>query len=281
MKEKKDRESNPLFILFIFIFIIIAIFALPYFYEKINKKELVIPGEKITNEKEESSKIESEQSTSEYILINGSGTLNFNGISLSNINIDKTILTFDLKKDEAIDLNNAGYYIEFYKNKVTFIARRILNNMTASSGIDISNIKVDKDTYIQISHIADEAIPKKYFETDESGLSSISCTKGNYIYNYDFKLNKLIKINRKYTYSSKDLDQYANVLFEYQKKAKNYSDLDGITVSIAEGNNSFIYTMEIDYENNPNNIKEDYLFSKDELNNIILFKMEAAGFDCE
>ena len=68
-----------------------------------------------------------------------------------------------------------------------------------------------------------------------------------------------------------------------EKKVKEYNEYTGITASIADNSMTFIYSCEYDYTNISkfSKVTNNYIFEGGTENNVVKFKMEAEGFECE
>lgn len=286
-KQQKEKKSgHPMFILFIFLVLLGFVFIEPEIYQKLNKNLAEALGIGSKNNKTVNSEPNDDIiSVSDYIQIGSSNTLSYNEIIIKNITLSNNILNLDVETTKEIDLEKLHYYIEFYKDKSIFLGRRVLKgavDKTKKVEIDVNGMDLTDTTFFNISHIEDASIPKFSLETDESGIGSIICSKNNISYTYDFSLDSLIRVVYKYTYEDTNLDSYTNKLLIYQKLAKEYNSLNGLTAVIAENSNTFIYTLELDYSDIKtfNRISDLYIFNKDELSYIIKFKMNAEGFQC-
>ena len=284
--EKNKKAGNPLFIAIIFVALILFIFVVPDIYERYNKDLAKIFGIGSNNEVVTPKSTKLQDATSSYYQIGSNSTLSFNEITISDVSLVDSVLSFTVETEDSIDLDEADYYIEFYESRKTFISRRALTGYIVKSAkvsIDVNALNINTSTYFQISHIEDSSIPKREYPTDESGIATITCSKDNLSYTYDFDLDELIKVVRKETYTNTDLNRYSEKLFETQKKVKDYNEYNGVTCSIAENSPTFIYTLELDYSSiaSYKKIEEKYVFEKGIRDNVIEFKMEAEGFDCK
>lgn len=284
--EKEQKAGNPIFILIIFVCLLLFIFVVPDVYKKLNKNvaDVLGIGKKETPVQEKTK--DDTPAMSDYYQIGSNSTLEYNGLIIKNVSLVEGILSFDIESEEEVDLSESDYYIEFYESRATFRGRRMLKgkiNKTLRVELDVSSLNINTSTYMTVSHIEESSIPKSTFSTDESGLASLNCMHESDNYVYDFKLDELIKITKKYTYTNYDLNSYSSELLKYQKLSKEYNELNGVTTSIAENNSTFIYTIELDYTDVEefNKIKDDYIFKKGTLDSVIKFKMESEGFDCE
>ena len=286
--EKQKKAGNPIFILIIFLCLIGFIFYVPEIYHKYNSDIAEFLGIGSNKDNNTESNDDNKAAVSAYYQIGSNGTLSFNELELSDISLsqDNNTLSMKITSKENINLSELDYYIEFYKNRTTFVGRRALvGDIKGSMNIDldVSSLDIDTVTYFVVSHIDDSAIQALNPSTDESGLSSFICSYKEYNYTYDFYLNKLIKVTEKYSYTSTDVNEYAEDLLTYQKKAKDLNTLNGVNATVAENNSTFIFIAEYDYSevNEFTTVDDRHLFSKNALNNVIKFKMEAEGFDCE
>ncbi len=289
-KEKEKKAGNPFFILIIFIVLFAFLYFVPDIYKKYNSTVTNFFGKgESANANDTLKDDEGKNPASAYYQIGSNGTLNFNELLLDSISLseDNKILTLTINVEGTFDLDEANYYLEFYQNRKTFIGRRVLTGKVTKSktfSIDVSNLNIDTTTYFIVSHISDRVIPSLDAPSDESGLSSMSCTKENENYEYIFYHKKLTKVKYKYTFFNNiGLDAYANELFKYKSLSRDYDELNGVKSSVIEDTVSFIFLTEFDYGEvaSFSRINDKYIFQKDVLNNLVDFKMEARGFDCE
>lgn len=288
--EKKKRAGNPIFILIIFIVLLGFVFYVPEIYKKYNSnfaEFLGIGANKDDDENEKNNPEDEKDAMSSYYQIGSLSTLEYNEIKLSNISLSEDkILSFTVESENALNFDELDYYLEFYQNRSLFIGRRAMTgemNKTKKFEIDVSDLDVTTTTYFVVSHIEDSVIGPIDMPTDESGLGSLSCVKDNYTYLYDFNLGKLIKVTEKYSYTNIDLNAYSKEILSYEKKVKEYNEYTGITASIVDNSTTFIYSCEYDYTNITkfSKVSNRYIFEGGTKNNVIKFKMEAEGYECE
>lgn len=284
LKEKQNKAGHPLFILIIFVVLIGFIFYVPDIYKKYNKEINDFFGIKDEDEKEKD-KLDEITPMSAYHQLNSNDSFDYNEISISEVSLSpEKKLTLTVGTNSTFDLDKSGYYIEFYQHQKTFIGRRALHGMVTKSlpiEMDISNLNVDTTTYYVITHISDGAIGGSNAENDK-GLYSMTCTKNDESYTYEFYTKKLTKIKYRYYYANPNLDEYADELLKAQKKEKEYTEIGGITTSIAENTDSFIFTSVFDYsvKDAYEKIKNPNIFAKGTFNNVVKFKIEAEGYEC-
>jgi len=288
IKEKENKAGNPLFIIIIFAVLLGFLFFIPDIYKRFKPEISDFLGIGV-HEKEPGDKADendNKEAVSAHVQIGSWEELEFNEIKVSNVSLEGNTLSMTVTTPETINLENARYYVEFFQNKRTFIGRRILKGEVTKSldiEIDVTGLGVDTVTYMALSHVDDNAIQPLEVTTDESGLYNLVCTKDTESYEYEFNLNKLSKVKYKYTYTTSNLEEYANKVLEYQKLAKKYDEYTGVSSSIAEETGSFLFLCEFDYSRTSNfsRIGDNRLFVRDEPVNIVKFRMEAEGFDCE
>lgn len=284
--QNEKKSGSPFFILIIFLILLGFIFIIPDVYKKYHTNISKVLGIPLNNRNEMSDDNDGVEKSivSDYHQISDNNSLTFNELTINNINLENDILSFDIQA-KNVDLNNLNYYIEFYQNKSVFLGRRLLKgtiNGKEHYEVNIKDLNITEDTYFTVSHIEDASIPKFTLDVDESSIGTIICQKDNETYTYDFSLDKLIRVEYKYSYANENLDVYSSTLLGYQKLSKSYDNISGVTSIIAENNNEFIYTLELDYSEveNFNIITNQYKFKKDEYSYIIKFKMDAEGYKC-
>lgn len=281
MNKKEKNLSNPLFIVVVFLLVITAFIFLQYIN---NKKETpsIYSNNSLKDEKTANTEDKIEV-MSEYLKIGEKGETSFNKLKISNPTYDNNQITLTIYSEKDTDLGDLDYYIEFYKDKKEFLFRRSLNGLISSKSsvtITLDKIDITDDVYIAISHIREDAIPKIKLATDESGISGVRCNKDNLTYEYDFNSDGLLRVVKKYSYKDSNLDNFSNKLFEVQKEANKLNEQKGITASVVESNKEFIYTIELNYLEKIDNSIDPFFYSKGEQGNIIIFKMNAEGFEC-
>lgn len=284
--EKRNKAGNPIFILIMFGALMGFLFYAPDIYKKYNSEINNFFGGG-SNDGEDGNKQQDNKSpVSAYYQLGSRSTLKFNEINLSDISLEGKTLKLTVNTDNTIDLDDLDYYVEFYRNRETFIGRRVLHGRVTKKlpmEIDVTNLDIDTTTYMVVSHIEEGTIKPLETDTDESGLSMITCSKDNSIYEYEFYLKKLTKTIYKYNYSNTDFDQYARTLLDYQKKEDSYNEYTGVTSRIIESTNSFVFLSEFDYSkvSSFSNIGDPRIYDKGTTNNIIKFKMDAEGYECK
>lgn len=286
--EKKQKAGNPIFILIIFVTLFAFLFFIPDIYRKYNSNIAEFLG--IGNHEEKPSGNDNPDdgidAVSEFYQIGSLSTLEYNGLTISDVSLSSDkILTLTFEAEDKIDLEESDYYLEFYQDKSLFLGRRMLKGIvgnTLTLSLDVSNLGVTTASYFNVSHIEESTIRPLNLNSDESGLATMVCTQNGYTYAYDFTLNNLLKVTEKYTYNNSDLNLFSSELLEFRKKEKAYNEYNGITTSLVEDTNSFIFTSEFDYSTIKKfeHIENEYLFQKDMPANVVKFKMEAQGFEC-
>ncbi|HBA37572.1 MAG TPA: hypothetical protein DCY94_02505, partial [Firmicutes bacterium] len=267
------------------------VFYVPDIYKKYNKEIAEFLGVGDKNDPQENRPDTDKKEitpVSAYYQIGGQNAFKFNELSISNVSLspDK-IFSLTITVDDSIDLDTAGYYVEFFKNKETFVGRRsLLGRVTKTKPftLDISNMDVDSTTYYVLSHVSDSSIKDNYKPaSDESGLTTFTCQLKDTSYDYDFYMRKLTKVSKKISYTNTDANLYAQELLKFQKLKKEYDEYRGVTSSIVDNSSSLIFLTEFDYGevSNFNRIKDNHLYEKGTLDYVILFKMEAEGYVCK
>lgn len=285
-KLKQQKAGNPLFIIIIFVVLIGFLFYIPEIYKKYNSEIMkFLGGDKDTEEKGNDSNSD-KSPISAYYQLGSKSTLKFNEIELSDILLTGKTLTFKLNTEDMVDLDELEYYVEFYQDRTKFLGRRVLHGKVTRQltiSLDLSNLPVTTTTYMTVSHISEGTIKPLEAESDESGLSVITCSKDSKNYEYEFYLKKLTKTTYKYDYHGSSFDEFAAALLEMQKTEKTYNEYNGVTARIIENNNSFIFLSEFDYSkvSSFQKLGDPRIFDKGTFNSVVKFKMDAEGYDCQ
>lgn len=287
-KEKQNKAGNPLFVVIIFIALIGFMFIIPELYQRFNKDiaGFLGIGKNSENENKEPQPEDKIISQSAFYQIGSLPNFKYNELTLNDMHLENGLLSLKLTSEENIDLNSKNYYIEFYQNQSKFLGRRLLKgevNNELELTLDVSRIDVTTVTYFTLSHITDDSIPNIQIPSDESGLTSISCSLGDNNYTYEFSDKKLLKVKKQYTKNTLDMNTLSGELLEYQKKEKEYNELNGVTASLVSNENSLIFSVEFDYSQiqSFSHFKNEFIFKKDVEDRIVKFKMDAEGYDCQ
>lgn len=283
---KQKKAGNPLFIIIIFVVLMGFLFYVPELYKKYNSEIMKFFGGDKDSKEPGSNPDDGKSPISAYYQLGSKSELKFNEIKLTDILLTGKELTFKVNTEDTVDLDELEYYVEFYQEKTKFLGRRVLHGKVTKQltmHLDLSNLPVTTTTYMTVSHIASNSIKPLDAESDESGLSSITCSKDEYTYDYEFYLKKLTKTTQKYSYSAANFDEFTSALLEMQKKEKQYNEFNGVTARIVENTNSFIFLSEFDYSkvNSFQKLGDPRVFDKGTLNSVVKFKMDAEGFDCK
>lgn len=284
---KQQKAGNPLFIIIIFAVLIAFLFYVPDIYKKYNSEITKFFGG--GNSDGETGGANNDKSPiSAYYQLGSKSTLKFNEITLSNIELssNRKELKLTVNTEDKVDLDELEYYLEFYENRTTFMGRRVLHGRITKNQtltIDVSALNITTTTFMVVSHIAESSIKPLDAESDESGLSSITCSKLGESYEYEFYLKKLTKTTYKQNYSESDFDKYASALLEAQKKEEAYNEYNGVTARIIESTNAYVFVSEFDYSKASSfqKLGDPRVFDKGMLNNVVKFKMDSEGFECK
>lgn len=286
-KLKQQKAGNPVFIIVIFAALIAFLFYVPDIYKKYNSEINKFFGADGSKEEDDKSKGDDKSPISAFYQLGSKSTLKFNEITLTDISLSTNkMLTFTVNTDDMVNLDDLDYYVEFYRERTTFVGRRVLHGQVTKQRtftIDVSNLPVDTTTYMTLSLIQDSDIQPIDSSSDANGLSLIKCNKDDETYEYEFYQKKLSRTTYKYTYKNDDLDELAEALLEIQKKERTYNEYTGINARITENSTSFIFLSEFDYEkvSTFSKIGDPRIFDKNTLNSVVKFKMDAEGFDCK
>lgn len=284
-KDIQKKAGSPVFILVIFCVLLLFVLVIPEIYKRYDREIANFLGIG-SSKKEERADKDSFTATSDFYLIAENKSFSFNDITIETYSIENGEFKISLSSNDSVDLDNSSYYLEFYQGKTKFLGRRIFTGTLEKVGdytFDLSNMVIDTSTYIMITRIEDSAVGGNKTSSDESGLSTLKCKKGSLEYEYEFYLNKLSKVTYSEEYSSNDLHEYAEAKMEFERREKEYDEYNGVDASIVVNDNNILFVSKFDYKDISSfkRIGDDNLFLKDTKDNLIDFKMEAKGFDCE
>ena len=309
-KVKKGGASKPILIIIIFLFIGGSIFLLPTilnYFGDYSIIDLVKNGEiidfienhdkymngniSLKNEKKETTtKIVSTNYISNITVIDS------DGFQLTNFNLTKDNISFDVNVNEPKNFDEDYYYLTLKKDNIDLYNIKIVGNISDSSNIKFSfKNKLDTTVGIEgsVKKYNDSDYPKYNLSSDESGLSSLNCKLDNDFYEYIFDNNKLLKIKQKYNYIVKgnteeyikEFEKYTRITNEINNTNNTGETEEETTINnnestITENDDGFIFTAYIDLSIYKKKINNNY-YSYNTNSNIIKFDMDAKGYDCK
>lgn len=289
-QEKQAKAGNPLFVLIILVALVGFLYVIPEVYKRYNKDIANFLGvgennEELEKEREEE-KEENIEPKSGFYLTTIKSSFHYNEFEIGDASIDNGVMTLRLRTENTVDLKDKNYYVEFYENQSKFLGRRRLNGIVTKemqASLDVSSLPITVTTYFQISHISDDGIPNVEIKKNDSNIPELICSKGNSAYSYEFSDKKLTKVTYKYNYTNADMNAYSEELIEFQKKEREYSELTGVTSNLVENGNNFLFTGVFEYDKvkNFSRIGDNLLFEKDKQDNVVKFRMESEGYECQ
>ena len=271
---KNNNKNNSVYLIII---VFVLLFGYIIFLPNIKFNKVNTFKGNIENKNNED--IDNTVSESDFYELTYKDNITFNNVTFNIVSFDNNILTLNISNTDE-DILNKNYYIEFYKDKKVFIARRVFKgNKGDTVTIDLSNLNIDNTYYISIRHIDDVAIPKDKNINDNT---TYVCSNNDIKYSYTFINGKLSKTIINESFKSDNLDILASKKLEIKKKLDNLSVIDGINADMVYDQGTIITTIEVDYDKyvSTNDIGYKFLFSKDYDINVLKFKMDAEGFDC-
>ena len=286
-KIKKGGKTKPILIIIIFLFMGSFILFLPTiinYFGDYNLIDLIKNGELIDFFKNHNSYINKQDdtiinnTTLENTSINTKTVLESNNITLNNFEITKTNIKFKINNEQNIDLDNNYYYL-ILKKDTTAIYIRIENknelNFTFTTPLkDTLNISGNIKKY------NDNDYPKFTLSSDETGLSSLICTKSLNNYEYIFDNNLLVRIKLNYTYNDTGNNSIYLSEFEKYTALQKQITLNGNTSNITENQTGFTFTADVNLNNQTNLVFDNY-YKFNTKSNKVNFDMIAKGYDCK
>lgn len=286
-KIKKGGKTKPILIIIIFLFMGSFILFLPTiinYFGDYNLIDLIKNGELIDFFKNHNSYINKQDdtikndTTLENTSINSNTVLKNNNITLNNFEITNTNIKFKINNEQNIDLDNNYYYLILKKDNTTIYIK-----IENKNELDFTFTTPLKDTLNisgNIKKYNDNDYPKFILSSDETGLSSLICTKALNNYEYIFDNNLLVRIKLNYTYN--DTSNNSIYLSEFEKYTTLQKQIttNGNTSSITENQTGFTFTADVNLNNQTNLVFDNY-YKFNTKSNKVNFDMIAKGYDCK
>ena len=286
-KIKKGGKTKPILIIIIFLFMGSFILFLPTiinYFGDYNLIDLIKNGELIDFFKNHNSYINKQDdtiknnTTLENTSINTKTVLESNNITLNNFEITKTNIKFKINNEQNIDLDNNYYYLILKKNTTTIYIR--IENKNELNFTFTTPLKDTLNISGNIKKYNDNDYPKFTLSSDETGLSSLICTKSLNNYEYIFDNNLLVRIKLNYTYNDTGNNSIYLSEFEKYTALQKQITLNGNTSNIIENQTGFTFTADVNLNNQTNLVFDNY-YKFNTKSNKVNFDMIAKGYDCK
>lgn len=286
-KIKKGGKTKPILIIIIFLFMGSFILFLPTiinYFGDYNLIDLIKNGELIDFFKNHNSYINKQDdtiknnTTLENTSINTKTVLESNNITLNNFEITKTNIKFKINNEQNIDLDNNYYYLILKKDTTTIYIR--IENKNELNFTFTTPLKDTLNISGNIKKYNDNDYPKFTLSSDETGLSSLICTKSLNNYEYIFDNNLLVRIKLNYTYNDTGNNSIYLSEFEKYTALQKQLTLNGNTSNITENQTGFTFTADVNLNNQTNLVFDNY-YKFNTKSNKVNFDMIAKGYDCK
>lgn len=286
-KIKKGGKTKPILIIIIFLFMGSFILFLPTiinYFGDYNLIDLIKNGELIDFFKNHNSYINKQDdtiknnTTLENTSINTKTVLESNNITLNNFEITKTNIKFKINNEQNIDLDNNYYYLILKKDTTTIYIR--IENKNELNFTFTTPLKDTLNISGNIKKYNDNDYPKFTLSSDETGLSSLICTKSLNNYEYIFDNNLLVRIKLNYTYNDTGNNSIYLSEFEKYTALQKQITLSGNTSNITENQTGFTFTADVNLNNQTNLVFDNY-YKFNTKSNKVNFDMIAKGYDCK
>jgi len=296
-KVKKGKTGNPVIVIIVFLFIGAIVLFLPTimnYFGDYNVIDLIKNGQIIDFFQNHDAYINKSNTpittTTQKVeddkekLINNKTIIEYSNFTLTNFDLKKDSITFNIKTSNTIDFDKSNYYLVLSKNDKEISTLKIVGKVSNEDTFTlVFNKKIDSivEVYGIVKEIKKEDFPNVTLHSDESGLATITCTNSNNKIEYTFQSSKLINIKDTFTYVDKNDGEYYTTFEEYNKKSIELNNIGAIS-NIAEYSTNFVMITDIDlntyqYSNN----KDNNYYSLNTDAKVINFEMEAKGFDCK
>ena len=268
-KIKKGGKTKPILIIIIFLFMGSFILFLPTIIDFFKNHNSYI------NKQDDTIK---NNITLENTSINTKTVLESNNITLNNFEITKTNIKFKINNEQNIDLDNNYYYLILKKDTTTIYIR--IENKNELNFTFTTPLKDTLNISGNIKKYNDNDYPKFTLSSDETGLSSLICTKSLNNYEYIFDNNLLVRIKLNYTYNDTGNNSIYLSEFEKYTALQKQLTLNGNTSNITENQTGFTFTADVNLNNQTNLVFDNY-YKFNTKSNKVNFDMIAKGYDCK
>lgn len=211
----------------------------------------------------------------EHKLINNKTVIEFSNLILSDFNLTTKNISFNVSSNASLEETN--YYLILEKDNKDIEYIKLFNNENSFNFLDELENTLDIKGYVKF--VKENEYPSFTLSSDESGLSSLKCSKENLIYEYTFNKNLLTRVKETYSYNNANLDKYYNEYQKYNNKVTLINSNNGVA-TIEENLDGFIFINDLDLSNYTGTLEKNY-YSLNTKSNKINFEMKAKGYDCK
>lgn len=282
--EMPSADKSPIFIIFVFGIFILFVFFLPDVVGYFNKDEGGTISSTTENKKSEGEILDEQEIT--YYDISSTLSIDLDGgLVANNFKLADSKLSFDITNNgiSKYYFSKKNYFAELYSSDNTLIERVILDkdsvakDTTKSYSYSLFSSNVTNIT--KISFITKDISDYPAITLNDDKLI---CSNKNESITYEFKEDKLVKINDSYTYLKPTSEiLYQNDVSSWQNKVAKYNTLNGVTSTFTASSTGFVVDTTIDLkEASISNFESDYYYEYETLAKVVSFEMAARGFNC-
>ena len=208
-----------------------------------------------------------------------------NNLSLNNFAYENGMISFDANNNtnSSINLSSKKLFLETFNESKTLLERIKLdiNEINSSDKVSYSFDLKNDFKYFTIEEKSIDDYPAYTLTYDESGSSSITCTKDVEKIVYNFKSDELVSINHYAEESDTSSQGYYTNLSLYQNKSKIYDNIEGIDATFTSNLAGYKMNIKIDLANaNLSLLDEKYYYAYKEIPKVVHFEMQTYGFTC-
>lgn len=288
--EMPNENKSPIFLVFVFGFLIVFVFFLPELVSYFGKKDSTTTNQVVENNKENPEDENEEEII--YYDIQDSLEVNLeNKIKINQFKLQNNSLSFLVTntQESTFDFSKKNYFLEFYTEDKTLLERVILVKesipRTSNKEYTYSLMAQTSSNAKKLAFVEKqvEDYPNMSLTKNENGEQVFECVKDYESITYTFKEDKLQKITDvvNYTRGGNEIN-YQLELASWQSKVANYNTIAGITSSFMSNETGFMVNTVLDLPNvKISSVTNDAFYKYETLAKVVSFEMQARGFSCK
>ncbi len=291
---RKDKIGKPILVIEIAVLFFVVLIGLPIVSSMLDNENSMLS--KLLNKNTGNTPVPITTQASEYAnggsqqVLKSTTKMKFQNIIMSDFSLSNDKLTCKISSyNGEINLDTMEAYLEIYSSSNTLLGALKLTGSYdfQEKEVTLQNVNLhfnNEYNYTgKIVMMKEDDYPTVEFSTDESGIGSFECKKGNQTIEYIFKNQYLIRINDRERIIAASLatEDYMNTKRLLETKATNLGNNFATVEEVSDG---LLYQASIDLESPgykiPESVSDGNYYALDTQAKKVQYALIGKGYDC-